>query len=92
MGGSDAPLNPSTQLGQVLQQHQQPPNIKAFIMNVPYQHPNVGASNVPPLNAPQGASNYQLGWVQPRGTYASEGPQSFGNVPFMGGFNPSQQG
>ena len=36
MGGSNAPLNPSTQFGQV-QQHQQPSNLWAFIPNVPYQ-------------------------------------------------------
>ena len=92
MGGNNAPLNPSTQLGKVLQQHQQHPNMGAFIPNVPYQQPNVRASNVPPNTTPQGGSNYQPGWVQPRGTYASGGPQSFGNVPFAGGFNPSQQG
>ena len=42
MGGSNAPLNPSTQLGKDLQQHQQPPNLGAFIPNSPYQQPNVG--------------------------------------------------
>ena len=64
----------------------------AFIPNVPYQQPNVGMSNVPPITTPQGGSNYQPVWVQPRGTNASGGPQSFGNVPFARGFNPSQQG
>ena len=91
MGGNNAPLNPSMQLGQVLQQHQQPPNMGTFIPNVAYQQPNVGVSNVPPFTTPQGGSNYQLGWFQPRGTYAPRGPQSFGNVPFARGFNASQQ-
>ena len=63
-----------------------------FIPNVPYQQPNVGMSNVLTITTPQGGSNYQSGWVQPGGTYASGGPQSFVNVPFSGGFNPSQQG
>lgn len=27
-----------------------------------------------------------------RGTYPSGGPQTFGNIPFMGGFNLSPQG
>ena len=64
MGGSNAPLNPSMQLGQVLQQHQQPPNMGAFIPNVPYQQPNVGAINAPPLTTPQGGNNYQPGVVR----------------------------
>lgn len=92
MGGSNAPLNPSAQPGQVLQQHQQPLNMGPFIVSVPYKQPNVGTSNVLPITTPQGGSNYQPGWVQPRGTYAVRGPQSFGNVPFARGFNLSQQG
>ena len=92
MGGSNVPLNPSMQFGQVLQQHQQPPNLGAFIPNIPYQQPNVGASNAPLNTNPQGGSNYQPSWIQPEGTYASGGAQIFGNVPFVGGFNPSQQG
>ena len=63
-----------------------------FIPNVPYQQPNVGMSNVLPITTPQGRSNYQHGCAQPGGTYAPGGPQNFGNVPFAGGFNPSQQG
>ena len=39
-----------------------------------------------------GGNNYQPNWAQPKGTYAPGGPQKFGNVPFVGGFNPSQQG
>ena len=92
MGGSNAPLNPFAQPRQVLQQHQQPLNMGPFIPNAPYQQPNVGMSNVLPITTPQGGNNYQLGWVQPGGTYAPGGPQSFGNVPFAEGFNPSQQG
>ena len=80
------------QFGQVLQKHQQPPNLEAFIPNIPYQQPNVGARNISLNTTPQGGSNYKPSWVQTGGTYASEGPQSFGNVPFAGGFNPSQQG
>ena len=63
-----------------------------FIPNVPYQQPNVGTSNVLPITTPQGGNNYQTGWSQPGGTYAPEGPQNPGNVPLVGGFNPSQQG
>ena len=62
-----------------------------FIPNVPYQQPNVGMGNVLPITTPQGGSNYQPGWPQPGGTYAPGGPQKFGNVPFVEGFNPSQQ-
>ena len=89
---SNAPLNPSTQLGQVLQQYQQPLNMGPFIPSVPYQQPNVGVSNFPLNATPQGGSNYQSGWNQLGGTYASRGPQTYGNDPFVGGFNPSQQG
>ena len=92
MEGSNAPLNPSPQLGQVLKQHQQPLNMGSFIPSVPYQQPNVGTSNVPPITTPQGGSNYQPGWVQPGGTYASGGPQHFCNIPFTRGFNPFEQG
>ena len=93
MGGSNVPLNPSAQLGQVpQQQHHQPLNMGPFIHNVPYQQPNVGTSNVLPITNPQGGSNYQPGWAPPGGTYSPGVPQNFGNVPFAGGFNPSQQG
>jgi hypothetical protein len=92
MGGNNAPPNLLTQMGQVLQQHQQPPNLGEFIPNLPYQQPNVRTSNDPLNTTPQGGSNYQPGWSQPGGTYSSEAPQPYGNVPFYRGFNPSQQG
>ena len=93
MGGSNAPLNPSAHPGQVpQQQHQQSLNMGPFIPNAPYQQPNVGTGNVLPITSLQGGINYQLGWPQPRGTYALGGPQNFGSVPFSRGFNPSQQG
>ena len=88
MGGSNAPLNPSMLFGKGLQQHQQPPYLGAFVPNSPFQQPNVGASNVPPNTTPQGGSNFQPSWNQPGVTYASGGPQTLDNVPFMGGFNP----
>ena len=52
----------------------------------------MGMSNILPLATPQGGNNYQTGWSQPRGTYATRGPQNFSNVPLVGSFNPSQQG
>ena len=54
--------------------------------------PYVGFGNVPLNATPQGGSNFQSSWNQLGGTYASGGPQNFGNAPFVGGFNPSQQG
>ena len=92
MGGSNVPFNPSPLSGQGLQQYQQPPQLGPFIPNSPYQQPYVRVGNVPLNATPQGGSNFQSGWNQPGGTYASGGPQNFGNVPFAGGFNPSQQG
>ena len=92
MGGSNVPFNPSMLSRQGLQQYQQPPPLGAFVPNSPFQQPYVVASNVPPNTTPQGGSNFQPGWNQPGGTYASGGLQNFGNVPFVGGFNPSQQG
>ena len=61
-----------------------------YIPNTPYQQPIIGTSNVLPLATPQGGNNYQIGWSQPRGTYAPGGPQNPSNVPFTGVFNPSQ--
>ena len=92
MGGSNAPFNPSTLSRKGLQQHQQPPHLGAFVPNLPFQQPYVEAGNVPPNTTPQGGSNFQPSWNQLGGTYASRGPQNFENVPFTGGFNPSQQG
>ena len=55
MGGSNVPINPSTQPRQVIQQqHQWPLNTGPFIANVPYQQPNVGMSNVLPITTPKG--------------------------------------
>ena len=73
-------------------QYQQAPQSGPFIPNLPYQQPLVGAGNVPLSATPYGGSNLQSGWNQPGGTYAPGGPQIPGNVPFAGGFNPSQQG
>ena len=92
MGGSNVPPNPSANLGQIpQQQHQQPLNMGPYIPNIPYQQPVVGTSNVLPIDTPQGCSNYQPGWAQLGGTYAPGGPKNFSNVPFIRGFNPSQQ-
>ena len=88
MGGSNALLNPSMQFGKV---PQQPPHLGEFIPNSPYQQPNAGASNIPLTATHQGGSNYQPGWNQPGVNYAYGGPQTFGNAPFTGGYNPSQQ-
>ena len=90
--GSDVPFNPSTLSRKGLQQYQQPPHLGEFVPNLPFQQPYVRAGNVPSNTTPQGGSNFQPGWNQHGGTYASGGPQNFGNVPFAGGFNPSQQG
>ena len=84
MGGSNSSLNPSTQFGQGLQQHQQPPHLGAFNPNSSYQQPNVRAGNVPPNTAPQGGSNYQPDWNQHGGTYVFGGPQNFRQRPFHG--------
>ena len=92
LGGSNVPVNPSTSYGQGNPQYQQAPQLGPFIPNSPYQQPYVGAGNVPLNTTPQGGSNLQSGWNQPGGTYASGGPQNYSNVPFAGGFNPSQQG
>ncbi|CAF1514843.1 unnamed protein product [Adineta steineri] len=51
-----------------------------------------GGSQAIPTPQQNGGSNYQPGWAQPGGTYDPGGSQNFGNVPFDGGFNPSQQG
>ena len=92
MGGNNVPLNPSTSYGQGHPQYQQAPQLGPFIPNLSYQQPIVGAGNVPLNDTPPGGSNPQSGWNQPRGIYAPRGAQNFGNVPFMGGFNPSQKG
>ena len=63
-----------------------------YIPNIPYQQPTIGMSNVFPITAPQGGSNYQPGWAQLESTYAPRDPQNFSNVPLARGFNPSQQG
>ena len=91
-GGSNVPFNPSMLSRQGIQQYQQPPQLGPFVPNLPFQQPYVGAGNVPLNTTPQGGSNFQPGWNQPGGTHASRGPQNFGNIPFVGGFNPSQQG
>ena len=52
----------------------------------------MGTSNVPYLVPPQGGSNYQTSWPQPRGTYAPSGNPNPSNIPLYIGFNPSQQG
>ncbi|CAF4203989.1 unnamed protein product [Adineta steineri] len=93
MGGNNVPLNSSANLRQVpQQQHQQPLNMGPYIPNIPYQQPTVGMGNVLPITTPQGGSNYQPSWAQSGGNYAPRGPQNFGNIPFDGGFSPSQQG
>lgn len=92
MGGSNVPLNPSMSYGQGNPQYQQAPQLGPFIPNLLYQQPIIGAGNVPLTATPPGGSNLQSGWNQPGGIYAPGGAQNFGNVPFMGGFNPSQQG
>jgi hypothetical protein len=52
MGESNVPFNPSMLSGQGLQQYQQPPHLGAFVPNSPFQHPYVGAGNVPPNTTP----------------------------------------
>ena len=92
MGGSNVPLNPSTSYGQGNPQHQQAPQLGPFIPNLLYQQPIIGVGHVPLTATPPKGSNPQSGWNQPGGIYAPGGARNFGNVPFTGGFNPSQQG
>ena len=92
MGGSNAPPNAFMNIGQVPKQLQQPINMKQTTSNIPYQQPSMGTSNVPPLVPPQGGNNYQTSWPHPGGTYAPSGNPNPSNIPFSGGFNPSQKG
>jgi hypothetical protein len=62
-----------------------------FIPSSSYQQPIVGAGNIPLVATLTGGSNPQSGWNQPGGIYAPGGAQNIGNIPFAGGFNPSQQ-
>jgi hypothetical protein len=91
LGGSNAPLNPSTSYGQGHPQYQQAPQVGPFIPSSSYQQPIVGAGNIPLAATLTGGNNPQSGWNQPGGIYAPRGAQNIGNIPFIGGFNPSQQ-